>query len=466
MSDTEKDKKPPAKVGVAADPGVPEGRWHFAIGFSVFLILVGLGAMALVERLFAVGLISVCVGFGIALAAFGTRIGGKFMSFNVVGGGATAIALYLLLVTYQIAPVSVDKFLEGEIIQTGHLINVRGRAKSTFLTGRRTGTGDFRFIVFEDEIGDGFVRFNFDFPEDEEGSPREIFFNCIDTAHFKKAIESGTPLSLALEKVEGDVFQLFDTSAAVAIGQMNVLTCRPSESGPDISREVGFLDWLSPPAHAQANPADIRKLIRDLESADGYRRDVARDKLAGLRGAEAYRAVTGSWTIANSSYRADLGRLVAWSSAIDRQRANAVTLAEALSRPQIHYLVQLTGHGDITMRQFATEILHRLLETTGWPNGPNQARAKEIVGATLAGFGTSAPPPVRKKGAKFSQGNQLYNTVVAIRFTECNIGEAYRTPVIGSLQGFTQRHRSNRNLQRTVTEAGKVLATLNACARG
>lgn len=461
----------PEPTTPAAQSGVPQELWIMGLGFSLVLILAGLVAMAAdYARLFSIGALAVCIGFGVALTIFGTRAGGTFLNFNVIGGGAMAVVLYLLLYMNPISPPD-SKYLEGIIYDTRSFKNVRGSAKDVFLTGRSEGgDGNFRFVVFEREIGRGSVRFNFDFAEG--GTQKEFFINCISAQDLKTAISRQEKFSLSLEKVEtaGDdpteaKFRLIETSSGREIGRMNQRNCETSDVAPSLSGAVGYLDWFATAAHAQQGPAvDIPTAIALLESDDGNQRDHAREQLALLRGATAYTAVTASWNIKESSYRADLGRLVAWSAAIDQNRATAVTLAEALSPAQVRYIVQLTGQGDITMRQFATEVLHRLLETTGWPSGPSAARAQEIVDATLAVFASPGPDLLPKAGVQLKPDTLLYNAVVAIGFTKCNIGALYRQRVVDALSSLAARLSSSADSAKTADKVRQVLVVLKACS--
>ena len=43
---------------------------------------------------------------------------------------------------------------------------------------------------------------------------------------------------------------------------------------------------------------------------------------------KSYELIAQKWNIVSSSYRADLGRLVAWSAAIEQDRQRAVFIAE------------------------------------------------------------------------------------------------------------------------------------------
>lgn len=455
----------------ASQPGVPKELWIVGLVFS--LVLIGAGFVAMAQdyaRLFSIGALAVCIGFGIALTVFGTRAGGTFLNFNVVGGGAMAVALYFVLYMNPISPPD-SKYLEGIIYDTSLFKNVRGRAKDVFLTGRSGGgSGDFRFVIFEREIGGGSVKFSFDFPEG--GTQKEFFINCISAQDLKAAINRRERFSLSLQKVQPAEdaqtevrFQLIETSSGREIGRMNELNCGTSDATPSVSGAVGYLDWFASAAYAQQGPnVDIPNAIALLESEDGNQRDYAREQLALLRGATAYTAVADSWNIKESSYRSDLGRLVAWSAAIDQNRATAVTLAEALSPAQLRYIVQLTGQGDITMRQFATEVLHRLLETTGWPNGPSAARAEEIVEATLAVFASPGPELLPKAGVQLKPDSLLYNTVVAVDFTQCNIGAPYRQDVVAALSSLDARLSSSDNSSKTAKKVRQVLVALKACS--
>lgn len=458
MTDSTENSPP----GTANDLGVPKELWKVGVAFSVLLIAIGLLVMAVSNSLFSVGALAVCIGFGVALAVFGNRAGGRFLTFNVAGGGAMAVALYLLLMKFPIAPPpETIKYLRGEIYQTDKVMNVRGLAKQLFLTGRIAENGSFRFVVFENEIGDGFVRFNFDFPDD--GAVKEFFIDCISSKEFKSYIGKGD-LALYLEEQTGGRFRLFDRAKGIAIGGFNQQDCAANPTEPSVNDEVGFLDWLSIAAHAQeGKDIDIRNAIDLLESDDGDERDSAREQLASLRGAEAYEVVVGSWDVDDSSYRADLGRLVAWSAAIGQDRATAVTLAEALSPVQLAYLVQLTGQGDITLRQFATEVLHRLLETTSWPNGPSPARAEEIVAATLAGMEPSGIKAIPKPDVQFKPDSVLYNSVVALLFAQCNIGASYRPSVIEALSELATRLKSAGDAPKTAANVAKALTALEKC---
>lgn len=451
------------RSGAAADSGVPEKLWYIGIGFSTFLILAGLAVMVWLDRLFSIGALGVCVGFGISLAVFGTRIGGLFLKFNVVGGGALAIALYLLLVIYPAQTLIYIKYLDGEIYRTGHLDDVRGRAKDTFITGRTTRGGNFRFVVFENEIGDGYIKFNFVFSQDHK--PRELFFNCISAGYFRDAIKRGGNLSLELDQIDADTFRLIDTARGKEIGRMNEFQCGETVSYVGAGKEIGIASWLSLAANAQDMKSDeILRAIELLESDQSDQRYFAREQLGSLQEPNEFRIVTESWNVNESSYRADLGRLVAWSEAIFRDRAAAVTLAESLSSYQMEYLVQLTGQGDITMRQLATEVLHRLLETTSWPNGPSAEHAEGIVGAILAVVDTvEGPVPIEKASMEFSNNDRLYNTIVAIEFAECNVGKIYRAQLVRALAALRSQAGFANDRPRTTARIDKVVNILMAC---
>src|SRR5262249_55518876 len=158
-------------------------------------------------------------------------------------------------------------------------------------------------------------------------------------------------------------------------------------------------------------------------------------------------------TVAKSSYRADLGRLVAWVLAIRRSLAAAAGLANALSLRQIGYVVSLTGYGDSTMRVNATEVLSWLLQSTGLLAGPRSDQTEAILNEAeraLSGpeaFGSSRP------GSNFDYYNMAYNTIVALDDAKCDMRRETRDRFGDALSSFGQRYlRAERNSKASQTQ--------------
>lgn len=443
------------------DAGIPPNLRYIGIVVGLLLLCGGFGAMFISNKLYGVGVLLVCVGFGITLAVFGSQASGKFLSFNMVGGGATAVALYLLLYSYPIHPF--ESYLRGKIERTDMLVSVAGQARQSFFVGRPREKTDFEFIIFENEIASPQLYFLFQFPEDSPA--REIYIGCIDSKLFGDRMGGEAETVLTLEPVGNEgKYELVDNETGRAIGQFNQKRCGAEPKIDLIPIDEVSFNLFSISAYAGVDEAAIvQEAIPRLDSEDASQRDDARTQLAALEQPESYRAVASSWNIRESSYRQDLGRLIAWSSAIKRDRKTAVYIANSLSPEQLSYLAQLTGQGDITLRQSATEVLHRLLETTSWPSGPPPDQAKAIVTAVTDVLRNPDFPAVQKSDMSFNRENRLYNTIVAIGFTECNIGPAYRAEIAAALSELAARLADAENASKTLRKLKSVQDTLKSC---
>lgn len=439
-----------------ADKGVPENLRYIGIGVGLLLLFGGLGSMAISSKLYGISVLAVCVGFGITLAVFGSQANGKFLHFNLVGSGATAVALYLLLYYLPIHPF--ESYVRGKIGGTGMLESVAGKAREDFFVGRASKNDDYKFIIFEDEIGSPQLYFLFQFSKDND-----IYIGCIDSSLFGSRMGEDREVALTLEPDGNEgKYALIDNETNQPIGRFNERRCSsaPGEAPP---KDVTF-DFLSMKAYAADESAIISDALARLDSDDASQRDDARTQLAGLTLPESYTAVARSWHIEDSSYRQDLGRLVAWSEAIKLDRKNAVYIAQSLSPEQLSYLVQLTGQGDITLRQQATEVLHRLLETTSWPSGPPPLTAQAIVKAVTDLLHNPKLAPISKPGVDFRPDNRLYNTIVAIGFTDCNIAKPLRDEIAGALGQLSITLEATGDAPKTLEKLGLVLRTLSSCA--
>jgi len=91
----------PGSPRVEDDAGVPRDlvRWGIVVGLT---IATGGAAMVVYFSQVpqALAALTLCVGFGIVLASFGSRAAGSYGGIAVVGAGALAIALFLVVEHY------------------------------------------------------------------------------------------------------------------------------------------------------------------------------------------------------------------------------------------------------------------------------------------------------------------------------------------------------------------------------
>lgn len=97
---------------------------YIGLVFSIALIVTGMFVMVSYPPLYAIGALTVCLGFGIAIGIFGGYTTGKFLTFTLAGCGATAVALYILIA--QVPLQARTLYLVGDINGTAGFRSVRG----------------------------------------------------------------------------------------------------------------------------------------------------------------------------------------------------------------------------------------------------------------------------------------------------------------------------------------------------
>ena len=211
------------------------------------------------------------------------KTAGTLFKFNVVGGGALAVLLYLLLYNFPVVPI--ESYVKGTIARTGSMRYVVGGARQQFLVCRPADNTDFQFVLFEKEADSPQVYFSFQLPENSD--IREFYIGCIDTDIFREAMSAGRDVVFALEKSREGEYQLLDNRTARRVGKFNDRLCSGDGLERERADEVSFLGWLSTSAHAQSLQApDLDSLLQSLSSEDASEREFARVKLASLKNHE------------------------------------------------------------------------------------------------------------------------------------------------------------------------------------
>ncbi|MCY1240197.1 hypothetical protein D9M72_530320 [compost metagenome] len=138
-------------------------------------------------------------------------------------------------------------------------------------------------------------------------------------------------------------------------------------------------------------------------------------------------------------------------------------IAQSLSRAQLDYLVQLTGQGDFTLRQFSTEVLHRLLETTSWSSGPTKEKARDLIDAVASSLSDPEFQPVDKSTVDFSAEKRFFNTLISLEFSGCNIGKEYRTDLLNPLSQAVIRIEDPRARLKMLHKSKEIREGMAAC---
>jgi hypothetical protein len=188
----------------------------------------------------------------------------------------------------------------------------------------------------------------------------------------------------------------------------------------------GYLwEYVLPRAIAQQNPAarpTVQELIAALDSDNSDQRESARFGLSRQNDIAAMRTMAGAWDVSKSSYRQDLGLLIAWTEGIKLDPGAAERLLETLAPVQAAHIVELTGHTDRTMRGNATQLTTLLLRARGAP--------ERFLNAVLDVFRRSP------QSAAFTYLTTAYNVLVALDIAECNLKPGARREVLTALNTF------------------------------
>lgn len=90
---------------------------------GLFLVLLGT-AILLLGRSQTASSLTICVGFGLVLAAFGAKVAGNWAGWSVTGAGAMAVVLFLML--QQFTPPGTPALFKGEISgDFSHVADIR-----------------------------------------------------------------------------------------------------------------------------------------------------------------------------------------------------------------------------------------------------------------------------------------------------------------------------------------------------
>jgi hypothetical protein len=471
-------KPPPANSGGPAlrdDGGVPVGLTNGAIAAGLALIAIGVGIMAFASaRLFNAGSLAMCIGFGLVLAAFGTRAAGTWQTWSVAGSGGIAIVLFLLLQALPSTQSDTPLFVRGNLHGTNDANSVRMFAAQFLLVGRSSPSEHFRFIAFPEDLDSkSFYVFIVD---DKDPTMHENYIGCISVDLLKSRMKSGGSINLTVQKdSEKKLYRLKDNLDDKEYGEFGSPNCReqrgnhpkaartrPSTQFATNDAASWFGSMFSIQARAgkmpKAKSPGVSQLIQDLESDSTDVRASARDDLGDRTDASSLALMTSTWEIQKSSYRADLGRLVAWTNAIRDNRDAAPLIAGALSPDQLAYVVQLTGHPDKTMRYNATEVLSWMLQSTGWATAPAPDKSKAIVDEIVNVFSGPKSIKITKPGTDFDFSNTAFNTLVALDDAKCVLNADTRQSISTVLAPFEMKYA--KDLGKTIALSKDVRASL------
>lgn len=305
----------------------------------------------------------IATGVALVVSAFGGQGSLRLRSAIFAGVAAIMIGLIWLLSGLDKQP----KYLVGQIS------GIDSRTYSAELTFPKESykyiddvTNTLNFVAFEDDLHATSGKLVLMPNDDTEKGFIEISIDCfkpffasadsidweIDTRRMVIYDKRKQRAIIAAKRIE-------EGDAPVEISKCAALYARNARLGE-------WLGWLGVgAANAADRPispaaADLPKIIADLQSDDVFVRRSARSVLARTATQDApvlFKAIEN-----DDRYRTQLGIMVALTEMLRRDKKMAAQLSDGLTDEQRTVIVDLAGHNDKTMRQYATEFIYDLAD--------------------------------------------------------------------------------------------------------
>jgi len=332
--------------------GFPERYIIFGVGIGIFLVLLGTTILFLGKNPVASSL-TICVGFGLVLAAFGARVAGNWAGWSATGAGAMAVLLFIIL--QEFSPKSDVELLKGEIGgDFSHVAEIRIIDEEPMYIYRDVQVRRIKFIgIGKDELKSKRIRMQVDTTEKEPG--KEFFELTGDTGKIKSAFEKS---KLVQWKFDYNARRVTD-GTEVILAEQDAIS--PTAFGV---RNDATDSWWGLNAFAQeaAKVFDINAVnaaIADLRNDDTFIRRNARDSLASA-GADAVPPLLAALHQSEDDYRIRLGVIYALAEMLRADPKQGAAISQKLKDDDFPLLVRAAADQDKTIRYQAAEFLYDL----------------------------------------------------------------------------------------------------------
>ncbi|WP_299818626.1 hypothetical protein [uncultured Roseibium sp.] len=339
-------------------------------GVLVGLFLVVLGtAILFMGRNQVASSLTICVGFGIVLAMFGTQVSGRWAGWSATGAGATAVLLFLVLQQFSDAPVRND-FIKGSLEgDFSKVADIRIIDEHPMYVYRDRSTSTIRFLNLGRDLKSRQVRMQVDTIENDPGA--EFFQLYANSDLFEERMLSHTSSGEEFMQLAFDY-----TNRVVLDGDVVLFEERESilgETAPETLFAREGLDLFGMSARAESGPAnsgksdlssaEIATLIEDLKSEEIYRRRNARDLLVNV-GPPAVNQLADAFASANTGsaddYRIRVGTTYILSEMLRSDETLRTDISAQLTEDEFPYFVEAAADEDKTIRYQAAEFLYLL----------------------------------------------------------------------------------------------------------
>jgi hypothetical protein len=340
---------------VTDDAGVPPGLVYWAI--VVGLVLSAAGVVIIVTESAAhLGALTTCVGFGIILAAFGSRAASGWQKLSATGSAALAIGLFLIYQQYDPGPIRFEKRgqISGDINKVAYLRIIDEHPLYTY---RDLTTRTIRFIMLEKQFKNAQLTVQIDTNEHTES---DQFFEMRGEGQTIVDRYFGNPRTEVIKWTfdyanrvikDGDevIFKVPERLEERQIGVRRMPTALLHS--PLVPRGLAFA--------GPVEPREVPRLIAELKSDNPIVRRNARDELIAV-GPAGVKPMMTTWRQSSGDYRVKLGAVFALNGMLREDTSRNRAVAGELTNDDIALLVHAASDADKTVRLQATEFLFRL----------------------------------------------------------------------------------------------------------
>jgi hypothetical protein len=348
-------QKPPKGGGRLPEHASPVFKFGLVVGFA--LLLLGGLPMMFAPSNWIVETFIICTGLSIILGAFGAnaKIGFMGESGVLLGVAAIAVAVFVILID-QMSDRYVHIKLSGDV-KEAQVKSVELVGDHQYPGGMLRAQDSWDFFIFGKEIKSPTINLRIVFLG---GDDLEADFGCIDSNNIVPFLASGQTLHWNYSK-KGN--RLVDVKSKNVVGKIG---CEDEAAFAQVlpAKSGGFSFGFISAAFADDRGVEaegLADLILQLDSESTYLRRAARDQL-GAKGEVAIKPLLQSFSKDGSSYRTQLGALVALNKIAMKKEVSIDQLKSELTPADIENLVQAANHSDKTMRVYASEFLYRLAD--------------------------------------------------------------------------------------------------------
>ncbi|KQQ74239.1 hypothetical protein ASF70_10935 [Rhizobium sp. Leaf321] len=404
-----------ANNALAPENNFPEKYFVAGVAVGLFLVLLGT-AILLLGRSQTASSLTICVGFGLVLAAFGAKVAGNWAGWSVTGAGAMAVVLFLML--QQFTPPGTPALFKGEISgDFSHVADIRIIDDEPLYIYKDAMVRRIKFLGLGTSLQSTQMRMQVDTIEKEAG--KEYFELIGDAQKIRAIFAEGRPVQWRFDYNARQV----KNGSLVLLSELDTLSPGPTA---EVSGSTTGAWWdLSAFAQAAVRPEasvdQIQKALAGLRNEDTFLRRNSRDFLVSA-GVVAVPMMLSALHASPDDYRVKLGVVYALAEMIRSDPNLASSLSQKLAAEDFPLLIQAAADPDKTIRYQAADFLYRLQDPRAVELSVNAAKD-----TTDQGVANNQILILRQSGSNLSS-SQKSDIVRQLNDPSTNLNRSLKAP--------------------------------------